>query len=119
LFILSYSITSGLLQLSATIKPKYLNLEATVIFLPFTNKSPLQLIYIASVFDILISSALSTQNLPKQLVKSYNSSGEGASRTTSSAKASKKSYNIAISKIYRLVGIILFFSKYKSRSGYN
>jgi hypothetical protein len=61
----------------------------------------------ASVFDILISSALSTQNLPKQLVKSYNSSGEGASRTTSSAKASKKSYNDAIVYARRLVVLIL------------
>jgi hypothetical protein len=56
----------------------------------------MQLTYIALVFLILILRLFSEQNIAKQSVKSYNSPGVGASRTISSAKASKKIYRDAI-----------------------
>jgi hypothetical protein len=107
LIILSYNINSGLLLLFATIKPKYLNLDTTEISSLFTYNFPLQFIYIASVFDILISNAFSSQKVLKQFITHYNSSGEGASRTTSSAKASKNNYNDAIVYARRLSVLVL------------
>ena len=99
-------MVSGLLLLFVTTKPKYLNFDTTVISYPLIRRSPLQFTYIASVFEILISSALLSQNSLKQFIKPYNYSGDGASRTTSSAKASKNNCNDAIVYARRLLPFI-------------
>jgi hypothetical protein len=107
LFILSYNILSGLLLLFDKIKPRYLNFYTTATYFSLTLSFPLQFTYIASVFEILISKAFSSQNLLKQFSKDYSSSGDGASRTTSSANASKNSYNDAIVYTRLLLVLIL------------
>jgi hypothetical protein len=108
LLILSCNITSGLLLLFVMIRPKYLNFSTTVIFYLFTYKSPLQLTYIASVLDILISSALLSQKALKQFINPYNYSGDEASRTTSSANASKNNCNDAIVYARRFLPFIAY-----------
>jgi hypothetical protein len=50
----------------------------------------------AKVFEILTCRSLSTQKTAKQLIRDYNSVGDGAIRTKSSAKASKNNYSDAI-----------------------
>jgi hypothetical protein len=90
------------------IRPKYLNFSTTVIFYLFTYKSPLQLTYIASVLDILISSALLSQKALKQFINPYNYSGDEASRTTSSANASKNNCNDAIVYARRFLPFIAY-----------
>jgi hypothetical protein len=47
-----------------------------------------------------------------------NPSALWETRTASSAKASRKIYRVAISKIYLFVGAILFSSKHCSKYGY-
>jgi hypothetical protein len=75
-------------------------------------------ICMAFVFLTFIYSPFSIQKIWKALNKCYKPSALWESRTASSAKASKNNYNIAISRIYRFVGIILLRSKYNNRSGY-
>ena len=96
LLILACNIISGFVQLSDNIRPRYLNLCTAVNLWPLTLSFPLQLIYITSVLDIFITSKFSSQNVLKQFNKHYNSFGEGANRTISSAKASKNNCNDAI-----------------------
>jgi hypothetical protein len=50
----------------------------------------------ALVFVVFIIKSFYVQNYTKQSVRRYNSPGEGASRTKSSANASKKIYRDAI-----------------------
>jgi len=56
----------------------------------------LQFTNIAFVLPMLISRLLVSQKRVKQFINSYNSMGDGAIRTKSSAKASKNNYRDAI-----------------------
>jgi len=107
--ILAYSSTSGFLLLLEIIRPRYLN-SSTVFtdIYPIFNISTL-FTYMAFVFLAFIVKLLSVQNYTKQSVRRYNSPGEGASSTKSSANASKKIYNEAIVYARRLVPSILLF----------
>jgi hypothetical protein len=96
LFILPFKSISGLLLLFERISPRYLN-SATVFTVKFpTLNLAFLLTYMALVFERLISSLFSLQNCTKQSVSLYNSSGEGATKTKSSANESKKIYKDAI-----------------------
>ncbi len=56
----------------------------------------------------------STQKTAKQFIRYYNSAGDGAIRTKSSAKASKNNYSEAIVYALRLLPSMLLLSKYAS-----
>ena len=60
---------------------------------------------ITSVFAILITRSLQSQNYLKAETNFYNNTTEGAIKTISSAKANIKSYNVAIvyARAYYLV----------------
>jgi hypothetical protein len=107
LLIRSYSKTSGFLLQFDNFKPKYLNSFTVSISFSFTIRVSTQFIYIALVFLAFICKSFSVQNYTKQFMSSYNSTGSGASRTRSSAKASKNIYNDAIVYARRLVPLIL------------
>lgn len=107
LFIRSYNKTSGFLLLFDNFKPKYLNSFTVSISLSFTIRVSTQFTYIALVFLAFICKSLSLQNYTKQFISSYNSTGSGASRTRSSAKASKKICKDAIVYARRLIPLIL------------
>ena len=107
LFILAYRRASGLLLLFDKISPKYLNSLTDVTFFFSILNLPTLLIYIAFVFLTFIESAFSLQNFTNQSVNSYNSSGLGATRTKSSAKASKNNCNDAIVYARRLLPFML------------
>ena len=62
----------------------------------FTIIWPVQFTNMAYVLSILIDKSFYWQKIAKQSRSSYNSTGEGAIRTKSSAKASKKSCKDAI-----------------------
>jgi hypothetical protein len=72
----------------------------------------------AKVFEILTCRSLSTQKTAKQLIRDYNSVGDGAIRTKSSAKASKNNYSDAIVYALRLLPSILHLLKYSRMWGY-
>ncbi len=107
LFILAYRRASGLLLLFDKISPKYLNSLTDFTFFFSIFKFPTLFTYIAFVFLTFIESEFSLQNYTKQSVRSYNSSGLGATRTKSSAKASKNNCNDAIVYARRLLPIML------------
>jgi hypothetical protein len=65
----------------------------------------------ALVFFTFIYKPFYSQNNLKALNKCCNPVALWETRTASSAKASKKIYNIAISNKYRFVGAMLFSSK--------
>jgi hypothetical protein len=73
LLILACNMPSGLVQLFYKIRPRYLNLSTTVIFLPLTCNLPVQFTYMASVFEMLISKSFSSQKVLKQFSSDYNS----------------------------------------------
>jgi hypothetical protein len=108
LFILACNNSSGLVLLSDKIRPRYLNLFTVVIFILLTVRLPLQFMNMASVLPTLISSEFSVQKLLKQFSIHYNSSAEGAIRTTSSANASKNNYNDAIVYAWRFFVLMCF-----------
>jgi hypothetical protein len=84
-FNLASNILSGYTLLLSNITPKYLN-ESTVSISEFpTYIYPLQLTNIALVLLILIFNELALQKAYKRCTKAYSSTGEGASRTRSSA----------------------------------
>lgn len=92
-----------MLLLLDKISPKYLNSFTDFTFFFSIFKVPTLFTYIAFVFLTFIESAFSLQNCTKQSVRSYNSSGLGATRTKSSAKASKNNCNDAIVYALRLL----------------
>jgi hypothetical protein len=94
--ILAYNRISGLNDLLEIIRPKYLNSSTVSIFYLCKYSWPLQFTYIACVFPILMCRSFTTQKELKQSNSSYNSEGDGAIRTRSSAKASINNYNDAI-----------------------
>jgi hypothetical protein len=94
--ILAYNKISGLNDLFDIIRPKYLNSCTVSIFYLFNNSWPLQFTYIAYVFPMLMCRSLPTQKELKQSNSNYNSDGDGAIRTRSSAKASMNNYSDAI-----------------------
>jgi hypothetical protein len=75
------------------------------------------LIYMALVFFTLIYKPFKSQNILNALNMCCRPIALGEIRTASSAKASKKIYNIAISNTYRWVGNTSFSSKYCSKYG--
>ena len=96
LLILAYSNISGFLLLFDIIRPKYLNSSTVFTSILSTFKTSTQFTYMALVFVKFITKSFYVQNYTKQSVRRYNSPGEGASRTKSSANASKKIYRDAI-----------------------
>jgi hypothetical protein len=76
------------------------------------------LIYMVFVFLTFIVNPFYIQNSSNALNRCYSPLALWESRTASSAKASKNIYNIAISRMYRFIGLIAYRSKYNSRSGY-
>lgn len=72
----------------------------------------------AFVLPMFISRSFSLQNYTKQFKRSYSSIGDGAIRTTSSAKESKNNYNDAIVYACLLVLSMLHVLKYYSIYGY-
>ena len=62
--------------------------------------------------------SFSTQKTAKQLIRDYNSVGDGAIRTKSSAKASKNNYSDAIVYALRLLPSMLHLLKYSRMWGY-
>ena len=72
----------------------------------------------AFVLVTLICSPFNLQNISKATNRCYNPSALWETRTASSAKAKKKICKVANSSTYRLVGLILFFSKYSNKYGY-
>ena len=96
LFILACNKHSGFLLLLDNISPRYLNsLTVSAYFSPIFKIS-LQFMYMALVFLTFTCRSFSVQNYTKQSISSYNSVGEGASSTKSSAKVSKNNYTDAI-----------------------
>jgi hypothetical protein len=89
LFILSYSKHSGFLLLLDKRSPKYLNSFTVSAYFSPIFKVLLQFIYMALVFLTFTCKSLLLQNYTRQSMSNYNSLGEGASRTKSSAKVSR------------------------------
>jgi hypothetical protein len=109
LFILAYSSLSGRLLLLDKISPRYLNSFTVSTYLLSTFSISTQFMYMALVFFTFTCKSFSLQNYTTQFIKSYNSLGEGASRTKSSAKVSRK---ICIdARVYArfLLPVILFY----------
>ena len=78
----------------------------------------MQFTNIACVFSILIFRSFAWQKVAKQSSNNYNSDGEGAIRTKSSAKASKNNYSDAIVYALRLLPSMLHLLKYSRMWGY-
>jgi hypothetical protein len=107
----------GLFYALFIIRPKYLKSATfSIIFSPHIKFTSI-LIYMALVFFTLIYKPFYSQNILKALNKCCRPIALWETRTASSAKASKNIYNIAISNIYRFVGVMLFSSKYFNKSG--
>ena len=77
-------------------KPRYLNYITVSISYWHTYIYSLQFTNIAFVLPMFMSRSFSLQKRPKQFKRSYNSIGDGAIRTKSSAKASINNYSDAI-----------------------
>jgi hypothetical protein len=75
--------------------PKYLNYETVSISLLSIIIYALQLTNIAFVFPILIVRELALQKVDRRCNKAYNSYGDGAISTRSSAYANMNNYNDA------------------------
>ena len=67
---------------------------------------------------MFMSRSFSLQKRPKQFKRSYNSIGDGAIRTKSSAKASMKNYSDAIVYACLLLWSMLHVLQYYNRYGY-
>ena len=91
----AFKILSGFVALLSNIIPKYLNYDTVSIFLVSINIYALQLTNIAFVFPILIVRELALQKEDRRCSRAYNSYGEGASKTKSSAYANINNYNDA------------------------
>jgi hypothetical protein len=107
----------GLLFALFITNPKYLKSATFSIFTPLHLKMTSMFIYIAFVFLTFICNPFYLQNKSKAFSISYSPSALWDKRTASSAKARKKIYMVAISKIYRLLGAILCSLKYFRRNG--
>jgi hypothetical protein len=90
-FNLALIMLSGYVLLLFNITPKYLNSSTVSIYDFPILIYPLQLINIALVFPMLIFNELAVHKAYTQSNKAYNSIGEGAIRTKSSAYASMNS----------------------------
>jgi hypothetical protein len=112
-------ILSGFVALLSSMIPKYLNYETVSISLLSIIIYALQLINIALVFPILIVRELALQKEDKRCSKAYNSYGEGAINTRSSAYANINNYNDANVYAARFSELVLFSSKYYNKYGYN
>ena len=84
---LAYIIISGFTDEFEIYKPKYLNFFTVSISRLRTYIYSLQFINIAVVLPMFISKLFLSQNFIKQFISSYNSNGDGAISTKSSAKA--------------------------------
>jgi hypothetical protein len=89
-------ILVGLVALLYNIMPKYLNSSTVSIFYIFTYTYALQFINMALVLPTFICNEFLQQKVCTRLSNSYNSLGEGASSTKSSAYASINNYKEAI-----------------------
>ena len=109
LLILACNKYSGFLLLLDNTSPRYLNsFTVSAYFSPIFNIL-LQLMYMAFVFLTFTCKSFSLQNYTKQSIRSYNSVGDGASRTKSSAKDSKNIYTDANVYARLLLPCILCF----------
>jgi hypothetical protein len=88
------------------------------IYLPLQLKTAFIFIYMAFVFFTFIYRPLISQNDLKASNIIYKPSALGEIRTASSAKASKKICNVAISNQYRFALSILLSTKYYKSHGY-
>lgn len=104
---LAYKILSGLIHAFDNSIPRYLKFYTVSIFSPYIYILELQFTNIAYVLSRFILSAFYLQNYSNLLTRFYNSSGEEAISTTSSAKDSKNNYSDAIVYAYRFVLSIL------------
>jgi hypothetical protein len=93
---LAYINISGFMDVFEICKPKYLNCYTVLISYLLTYIYSLQLTNIAFVLPMLISRSLLSQKRLKQFTRCYNSRGDGAIRTKSSAKANMNNYREAI-----------------------
>jgi hypothetical protein len=84
-FSLAISILSGYTLLLFNITPRYLNESTVSISESSINIYPEQLINIALVLPMLIFNEFSVQKAYRRCNNAYSSSGDGASRTRSSA----------------------------------
>jgi hypothetical protein len=92
---LAYIITSGFIEAFEIYNPKYLNFSTVSILRLRTYIYSLQFTNIAFVLPMFISRSFLSQNLIKQFINSYNSKGDGAINTKSSAKANMNNYRDA------------------------
>jgi hypothetical protein len=111
-------IVVGLVLALFIIKPKYLNSATFSIGKLLQLNSTAIFIYIALVFPTLIFKPFKSQNSANALSICYNPYALWEINTASSAKARKKIYKVAISRIYRFTGNMLFTLKYSSKYGY-
>ena len=118
LYILFSNIADGLLFTLLIISPKYLNSytfsRGRLLHMNYWSI----LIYIAFVFPTLIFNPLVLQKFSKAFSICYSPSALCDNKTASSAKARKKTYKVAISKMYLIYDAILCSSKYLSKYGY-
>ena len=115
---LAYKIPSGFILAFVNSIPKYLNFSTVSTNFPYIYILELQLTYIAYVLSRFIHRAFSLQNCSKQETKFYNSSGDEAKRTTSSAKDSMNNYSDAIVYACRFVCSMLHLLQYYCKYGY-
>jgi hypothetical protein len=107
----------GLLLARFITSPRYLNSATFSISFVLQLKVTSILIYIAFVLVTFIYNPFYLQNSSKAFNIYCSPSALWDKRTASSAKARKKIYIVAISKIYRLLGAILCSLKYCSKNG--
>ena len=115
--ILFSNIVHGLLFSLLIINPRYLNsFTFSIDFYPHLNSTSIY-IYIALVFFTFIIRPFISQKHLNAFNKFCRPSALWETRIASSAKASKKIYKVAFSNKYRLLGTILFSSKYYNKYG--
>jgi hypothetical protein len=117
-YILFSNIVLGLFLALSIIRPKYLNCATFSIFYLLHLKTTSIFIYIAFVLVTFIYNPFKLQNISKAVNICYKPSALCDTRTASSAKARKNIYKVAISNMYRLIGVILLSSKYYNKYGY-
>ena len=108
----------GLINALLIYKPKYLNSVTFSMGNLLHVKLQAIFIYNALVLPTLILRPFSLQKFSKIEIIHYNPSALGDNKTASSTKARKKTYKVAISKMYLIYAAILCSLKYLSKYGY-